>query len=133
MCSQIPGRPKTALTGLPADFELFPHVIIWCNVLITFSKIRDPRQLLEASRRHSIHLEQNAPRPPPPASSTAFSLKKGGWGKREAGVRGRGGETTTELFTCGRMARLWGRQQIEIKAVPGSLQDVPANVDTAKW
>lgn len=86
-------------------------------------------QLLEASELPSIHLGQKVPPPPP---QDGFFLERGG-GQGEAGARGRGGETTTEFFTCGRRARPLGRQQIEIKAVPGRLQDVPANVDSAEW
>lgn len=59
-------------------------------------------QLLEASKLHSIHLEHSAP------PSTAFFLESG-VGQREAGVRGRRGETTTEFFS-GTMARPLGRQ-----------------------
>ena len=78
-------------------------MIIWYCSLIIFLKSKRSYALLEASKLHSIHLEQNVP------PSTAFSLKEEE-GSERLGVRGGGGERTIEFSTFGRMAGSMGRQ-----------------------
>lgn len=66
-------------------------------------------QLLEASKLHCIHLEQNVP------SSPTFSLKEEEGREREAGVRGREEKRPLSVSLEGEWQDPWGDSKLKLR------------------